>query len=401
MNQIFKKFIFHPIKRRVAKYYLLILRIFFRIKVIGITGSVGKTTAKEMITSVLSQKYKTVSTLDNIDPVFNIPTTILRATPGTQMLVLEMGVEYPGEMDFYLWLARPDIGVLTNVYWTHTQFLRDLNGVFHEKSKLIRSLSINGLAVLNGDDQRVQSLKTKTQARVILYGLNKIFPVHATDIKITPDLKTSFILAVNREQTEITLPILGRHWVASALAAAAVGYWQNVSLEFIKKGLETFKVAPHRMVPVKTKSGTLILDDAYNSSPLGAQAAIDTLSEVGRGRTTIAFLGDMLELGAFEEEGHMQVGKYVAQKGVDTLVCLGERAVHIAEGAKRAGMKQDKIVIVPDINEGVKFLKSFLTPQNLVVLIKGSRHMHFERVVYLLQGKREKIFCWHCGPVSY
>src|SRR3989344_2587811 len=141
-----KKILIHPIKRRISKLYLIFLRRFFGLKVIGITGSAGKTSTKEMIISILSLKARTVASFANIDPVYNIPTTILRCTPLTKYLVLEMGVEYPNEMDFYLWLVKPDVGVITNIFPTHTLFLKDIEGVYKEKSKLIKNTKI---AILN------------------------------------------------------------------------------------------------------------------------------------------------------------------------------------------------------------------------------------------------------------
>ena len=169
MNKIFKKWVIHPIKRRVAKYYLWFLRKFTSIKVIGITGSAGKTTTKEMLASILKLDEKTVYSFANIDPVYNIPTTILKCTLSTKYLILEMGVEYPGEMDFYLWLAQPDIGVITNIFPTHTEFLKDIEGVLEEKSKLIKSLSKNSFAVLNESDSRLKSLVNKTKAKIIWF----------------------------------------------------------------------------------------------------------------------------------------------------------------------------------------------------------------------------------------
>lgn len=376
----FKNWAIHPVKRRIAKYYLWFLQTFLRVKVIGITGSVGKTTTKEMIASVLSQKYKVVSSFANIDPVYNIPTTILKCRPNIRMLVLEMGIEHPGEMDFYLWLARPKIGILTNIYWTHTEFLGDIEGVFREKSKMIRALPKSGWAVLNRDDELVLSIRDKTRAKVLLFGREGICNVGAKDLKIREDFKTEFTLSIDGVGIPVQLPVLGEHFVTCALAAAAVGYLETIPLSVIKKGLEQMRFQPHRMIPVQSKSGGILLDDTYNSSPLGAKAAIDTLLEVGKGKTKIAVLGDMLELGNYEEEGHMEVGEYVAKHDVDILVCLGERAIHMAEGARRGKMDASKIVIVPDKKEAIKFLKSIVNSRT-VVLFKASRKLAFEELV--------------------
>lgn len=379
-SPLFKKLIAHPVKRRVAKYYLFILKSLFGIRVIGITGSVGKTTTKEMIASVLSQKGKTLATFANIDPVYNIPTTILRATPQTRFLVLEMGVEYPEEMDFYLWLAQPDIGILTNIYWTHTEFLGDIEGVAKEKGKLIQVIPKNGWAILNADDERVRNLREKATGRVLWFGTSSQAQIRATNVKITPDLKTEFRLVLGSKSTKIILPLLGRHWVYSALAAAAAGYAQNIPTDLIKAGLDNFKPAPHRMFPIKTKSGALLLDDTYNSNPLGAKAAIDTLVEVGRGKKTIAVLGDMLELGNYTKEGHREVGQYAAKRGVDLLLSVGEFAKYLAQGAQKGGMKENQIIITLTREQAKKILKNLVSP-NSVLLLKASRKLEFEKLV--------------------
>lgn len=375
-----KRWFAHPVKRRIAKIYLVVLRILFATKVIGITGSVGKTTTKEMVAAVLSQKGETVASFANIDPVYNIPTTILKTTPKTRFLVLEMGVEYPGEMDFYLWLAKPDIGVLTNIYWTHTEFLQDLDGVFKEKSGLINKLPINGWAILNTDDERVKKLKNQTQARVLLYGTEGDAFIRASKIRLTKEFKTVFELSIGDVSTEIVLHALGNHFVTSALAAAAVGYTQNIPIHLIKIGIERVKPVLHRMIPVKTKSDALILDDTYNSNPLGAKAAIDTLVEIGIHKRKIAVLGDMLELGEYAEQGHREVGNWAAKRGVDLLLCMGEFANFLAEGAREGGMSDERIVLVPSHEEARKFIKSIISPKT-VILFKASRKLGFEKLV--------------------
>lgn len=376
----FRKWFVHPIKRRLAKYYLFFLKKFFGLKVVAVTGSVGKTTTKEMIASVLSQKYKTVSSLANIDPVYNIPSTILRATPKTQMLVLELGIEFPQEMDFYLWLAKPDVGVLTSIYWTHTQFLGNIDEVARQKGELIKAVGKNGWAILNADDIRVRSLNSKTAAQILFYGINKVAQVRAENIKITKDFKTSFTLRIGRNLKQIKLPILGEHFVWAALAAAAIGFTQKISINQIKEGLEGVKPQPHRMAPVQAKSGAILLDDTYNSNPLGGKAAIDTLVNVGRGKTKIAVLGDMLELGIYEERGHREVGEWAATRGIDWLITVGEVAKFIGKGAERARFPQKHIVYANEASFAKERIKPFLKTGN-IILFKASRKLQLERLV--------------------
>ncbi|MBI4058714.1 UDP-N-acetylmuramoyl-tripeptide--D-alanyl-D-alanine ligase [Candidatus Microgenomates bacterium] len=378
-----KKLIYHPVKRQLAKNYLFFLKKFTDIKVIGITGSVGKTTTKEMVASVLSQKYKIRVSYANIDPVYNIPTTILKTTPGTKVLVLEMGVDHKGDMDFYLALSKPDIGILTNIYWTHTEFFGDIEGVAREKGKLIAGLSQKGLAIVNGDDRLVKQISEKTKAKVILYGLGRGCEIKAQDIKVI-NLQTTFTLNFDQQLIEITLPVLGAHFVYAALAAAAVGLSFNVEPEDIKLGLESFIPTPHRLQPVTTKSGAIILDDTYNSSPLGAKAAIDTLIEVGKGKKTAAVLGDMLELGDYTEKGHQEVGEWVAKKKIDNLICFGQFAPFLVEGARNGGMKNNQIIIVPSENILKKAIKDSLD-RNVVMLLKASRKLKFDELVKMAE----------------
>src|SRR3990167_7445889 len=221
----------HPIKRRAARQYLRLLQHFTDIKVIGITGSVGKSTTSQMINSILKQNGSVVCTLPNVDSVYNIPNTILRCQPETKYLILEMSVEYPGEMDFYLWLAKPDIGVITNVFPSHTEFLGDVNGVLKEKGKLLLALSKSGKAVLNSDDARLADFAGKIKAKVVRFnGKGDII-------------------------------------IQNSSAATRVAETLGVGPETVKKGLGSYEMPRHRLEIVKLKSGATILDDTYNSNP--------------------------------------------------------------------------------------------------------------------------------------
>ena len=257
MNRV-KKYLYHPIKRKIAKYYLAFLRKVFGLKVIGITGSAGKTTTKEMLASILKLKTKTVFSYANIDPVYNIPTTILKCFPWTKYMVIEMGVEYPGEMDYYLWLAKPDVGVITNIYPTHTQFFKNIDGVFAEKAKLIKNLKVDDVAVLNIDDRYLKDLGKLTKSRIIWFG--KDSEVMSTDEVITDDFHTGFNLIFNNETEDkvyVDLNITGKQFIQNALAASAVAKVYGFSLKEIKRGLESFQSQDHRMKIVKHKSGRL------------------------------------------------------------------------------------------------------------------------------------------------
>ena len=323
---IFKRLFIHPIKRRIAKYYLILLRKFTGIKVIGITGSAGKTTTKEMLASILKLDGKTIYSIANIDPVYNIPTTILKCTPNTKNLILEMGVEYPGEMDFYLWLAKPDIGVITNIFPTHTEFLKDIEGVLEEKSKLVKSLSYDGFAILNETDFRLKSLVNKTKAKIIWF---------------------------DGENSD---------------AAGKVAEIIKVSSENIKKGLENYDKPKHRYEIIKHKSGAIIFDDSYNSNPEALLATLKKFNELAGDHPKIAVLGDMLELGKLEKSEHIRIGIEIKKSNFEKVFGVGKSVKYITPN-----IYNDALDVLPE-------LKPMLI-KDTYVFVKGSRSIGLDRLV--------------------
>lgn len=371
-----RKWLVHPIKRRVARYYLVYLKKFFGLKVIGITGSAGKTTTKEMLHSILSQKYKVVSTIANIDPIYNIPTTILKARPSTQFLILEMGIEFPGEMDFYLWLAKPDVAILTTLNLTHTEFLGSLAGVIEEKTKLIKAIKGAGAVFLNADDKEVVKAVREVHGTVVFYGMGKKAKIQGLSIAINDNLETEFILQVTKRRIRIKLPTVGRQNVSNALAAAAVGDTFGVPIQGIRKGLESFAPQPHRLTPIKLKSGTILIDDVYNSNPLAAGLAIEVLASLPAKRR-IAVLGDMKELGRFEKSAHKKMGTLAADLGLDEVIGFGEAAKILVDSAKDSGVK--KAWLAHSKEKIARYLRK--QGKGTVVLIKGSRSLGMESIV--------------------
>lgn len=373
----FRKWVVHPLKRRFARYYLKFLQAFFGLTVIGITGSAGKTTTKEMIASILSQKGKTLWTPANVDPVYNIPSTILRCTPATKYLILEMGVEFPGEMDFYLWLAKPQVGVTTNIYQTHTQFFKNIGGVAREKEKLVIGLGKNDVAILNKENSHLRKIAKEIKARIVWFG--KSGDVRAENLVTAQNLKTKFRLLINNSMPfEVDLPLLGTQFVENALAAAAVGKACNANLTQIKKGLEDFEIPEHRMRPIKLKNGALILDDSYNSNPAAAKTALETLKEVAGKKKMVVVMGDMLELGQDEIERHKELGRAISEMETDYLVAVGLLAKNIADEAKKA--KTVNVSWVKSQDDVLPILKPILT-RDTVVLVKGSRSIGLDKLI--------------------
>ncbi len=374
---IISQWVLHPIKRRLARVYLKFLQKVTDIKVIAITGSAGKTTTKEMIASILSLVGKTVWTPKSVDSVYNIPNTILKTPPSTKYLILEMSVEFPGEMGYYLWLAKPDIAVITNISETHTQYLKSVQGVANEKEKLILALSKNDTAVLNRENDYIKNMAKKTNAKVVWFGKNS--DIQAPKIKIDSSLNTIYTLGIRESKINVQLPIPGKQFVENSLAAAATAYILGISPLNIKKGLESFQKSEHRMVVIKLKSGALVLDDTYSNNPRAAIIALNTLKEVANGKKIIVVMGDMLELGEDELRAHKEVGNYIGVIGVDYLIGVGKAAKVLVDTAA-SKMGKEKTYWVSNWTGVIPKLKPTLL-KNTITLIKGSRSVGLDNVV--------------------
>lgn len=352
---------------------------------IGITGSVGKTTTANACLRVLSQKYKTICTKVSLDPILNIPATLLSIKPSTQKVILEMGIEYKGEMDFYLSLVRPKTVVFTEIYFAHSQFLGTVEEIMEEKGKLVEQLSKDGVAILNWDDPYGKKLSERCKGKVIYYGTDpKNCVVWAGNIKIE-NLKTVFEINYGVERISVEYPLLGEHQIYSALAAASLGLVNNIPLTRIKIGLELVEPDIHRMNPLYGPNGSIILDDTYNSSPLAAEAAIDTLMKVP-GRRRIAVLGEMKELGKYSEKLHRQLAQKIYKEKID-LVLLGTGDTeYIADELKSLGFWEDRIECNLQNSQIITRLLKVLGKGD-VVLIKGSRGVRLDEVVKRIEKR--------------
>ncbi|HJY99046.1 MAG TPA: UDP-N-acetylmuramoyl-tripeptide--D-alanyl-D-alanine ligase [Patescibacteria group bacterium] len=356
-TSLFKKWLIHPVKRRLARWYLVFLKRLGRIRVVAVTGSAGKTTVKEMLSSILAQDGETVYSKENIDPVYNIPSTILSATPSTKYLVLEMGVEYPGEMDFYLWLAKPDVAVITNIFPTHTEFLGNIEGVLKEKSKLALGIPPGGSVVLNAGDK-------------LLVNLSKKLPLNVKIIWFENDLS----------------PFVGN---ANAAKAAAEAF--SLSASEIRRGLEAYPNPPHRLEIIKHPSGAVILDDSYNSNPWAAITTLNYFNDLVRKSRKkdvkkIAVLGDMLELGKFNEEGHRLLGRLVAKSGFTAVIGVGKSTSFILDEVKLKSKKTETYSF-SDPFAALPIVRSYLD-KNSFILVKGSRSIGLDKIVDKLSRLR-------------
>ncbi len=350
------------------------------IRVVGITGSVGKSTTKEMITEVLGARYRTLKSPGNLNNEIGLPLTILKLGAGHERAVLEMGFYVPGEIQFLCDIAQPQIGVITNVGTVHAERAGSQEAIAAGKSELVQALPEDGVAILNFDDIWVRQMEEKTKARVFFYGLSHEADLWADQIEGLGLDGIHFRLHYKGETLHVRIPMIGRHSVHTALRAAAVGLVEGLTWEEIFEGLSQGH-AQLRLVAVRSHTGALILDDTYNASPESMLAAVNLLDEMD-GRK-IAVLGDMLELGPYERQGHEMVGMRVAQVA-KTLLTLGPRAHMIADAARRAGMKPPNIIEFEELEPIVDWLNRNLTTSD-AVLIKGSHGLRMDRITASLE----------------
>jgi len=373
-----------PLKalQQVAKFW----RGKLAVEVIGITGSVGKSTTKEVVAEVLSQRYHTLKNKGNLNNEIGLPLSMLSLTEEHERAVLEMGFYVPGEIKLLCDLALPRIGVVTNIGTVHASRAGSQEEIARGKSELVQALPEDGFAILNFDDPFVRKMADQTHAQVFFYGLEEGVDLWADNVE---SLGLEGILfwmhyrqQINRsaEVIQLRVPLIGRHSVQTVLRAAAVGLVDGLTWQEIVSGLRSAS-NELRLIAVHTQTGALLLDDTYNASPESMFAALNLLHDLD-GRK-VAVLGDMLELGQYERKGHEMVGIRAAEV-VDELVTLGERARMIAQAAMEAGLPSSKITILEQVEQVIKYLQPGLK-QDDVVLIKGSNGMRMDRIVSALE----------------
>jgi len=354
------------------------------LRVVGITGSVGKSTTKEMIAEVLSTRYHTLKSPGNLNNEIGLPLTMLRLSSGHQCAVMEMGFYVPGEIAFLCDIAQPQIGVLTNIGTVHAERAGSQEVIARGKSELVQALppAPEGVAILNFDDPWIRKMEEKTKARVFFYGLSPEAHLWADQVEGLGLDGIRFRIHYQGETLHVKIPLIGRHSVHTALRAAAVGLAEGMNWQEILEGLSQGH-NQLRLAAVRSEKGALLLDDSYNASPESMLAALNLLDELD-GRK-VAVLGDMLELGQYERGGHEMVGLRAGQV-VEKLITLGSRAHMFAEAARRAGMNKNAIVEFEDMDPLMDWLKGNLTKDD-VVLIKGSHGLRMDRITAALETR--------------
>jgi len=352
------------------------LRRAVSIPVTVITGSAGKTTTKEMTASLLATRGSVLKTEGNLNNQYGLPLTLFRLELEHAFAVLELGMSAPGELRALSAIAEPDVAVITNVGPAHLEFFPSVDAIALAKAEVLEGLRPRGLAVLNGDDPRLQRIGKGLRQRVIWFGRDPRHDVAAENWRGTP-FGMRFDLRLEGRTLDVALPLAGPHFVMDFLAAAAVAHAQGVSLEAIATVATTLRAARHRGEVRRLGHGLTLIDDCYNSSPDALDAALVALSLAGP-RRRVAILGDMLELGPTGPELHQQAGARVA-RSADLLVAVGPLALRLLEGARGAGMPEDALMAFEDAASARA--AALLLAKGDAVLVKGSRGVHLESVV--------------------
>jgi UDP-N-acetylmuramoyl-tripeptide--D-alanyl-D-alanine ligase len=354
--------------------------------VAGVTGSVGKTTTKELAASVLRQRFCTLSSPENFNNEIGLPLSVLRLASGVEWLAQEIAMYDVGEIALLARICQPEVGVVTNIGPTHLERLGSIERIAQAKSELVQALPAYGLALLNGDDPQVRAMAKLTSAgQVLFYGVSSDNDLWADQVQTYGLEGMSLRIHFHEDVIEASLPILGRHNVYAILAAVGVGLHAGVAWEQVIAGLQD-RSAQVRLLVVPGMHGTTLLDDTYNASPASTIAALDLLADRALGSPSasatgrrVAVLGGMLELGSFEEEGHRLVGRRAAETAT-LLVTVGRLGGLIAQGALACGLPETSVYRVADNNEAVQVLRQILREGD-VVLIKGSRGIAMESIV--------------------
>lgn len=372
--------------KRIGEYYRLQLPV----KVVGITGSVGKTSTKECVASVLAQKYRVHKTQGNYNNEIGVPLTILAMPEDTQVAVLEMGINHFGEMHNLSRIARPDICVMTNIGQCHLEYLGSREGILKAKSEIFDYMNENGSVCVNADDDLLGALGEIKGKRPVRFGIRagKEADLYADSIQSKGLLGSEAMLHGHGWEAAVRIPLPGEHMVYNALAAAAVGELLGLSKEQIAEGIARVEGVGGRSHILQLEDKVLI-DDCYNANPVSTEAALDLLMQ-GDGRR-VAILGDMFELGAEEKKLHEQVGRYAVEHGTDCLICVGALCASMYEGAlaaqKEAGADSCKLYHFPDRQSLLTEIDGLLEAGD-TVLIKASHSMGFEKVVEYLSSKK-------------
>lgn len=351
----------------------------YRIPVVAITGSNGKTTTKDYVAHVLSQKFKVVKTEKNFNNEVGVPRTVLQLDSSVEVLVIELAMRGRGQIRELARIVEPDISVITNVGESHFELLGSYEAIAMAKSEILEFIRPGGFSVLNADDRWYWYMMEKTTATINSFGINRKADVCLKEMKNLGIDGFELKVDIGGIVSPIHLPLPGVHNIYNALASITVGRCLGMSIEEISQGIATLEPTDKRFELKKAPGGWVVINDSYNASPTSMGNAIKIVGELSAGGRKIAVLGDMLELGAIEADAHRGIGEMVHKAGINLLFVKGKLGTEIAAGAGNAGMQHDNIYICKDSSEIIGKLKT-LVREDDIILVKGSRRMKMEEV---------------------
>ncbi len=351
----------------------------FPIPFVAVTGSVGKTSTKDMIWSVLRQASNVLRTEGNFNNEIGLPLTLFNLDRTHEAGVIEMGMSGFGEISRLTNIVKPDIAVITNIGMAHIEKLGSRQNILKAKMEILEGLKSGGLLVLNGDDPLLHGLKDFLKVRTVFYGIEEGHDYQAYNVESRGEQGTFFEISIGSREYKVQVPVPGIHNVYNALAAIAVGLELKLPIEIVLKGIAQFSPGKMRL-NILSHHGFKIINDAYNASPQSMEAAISVLKDVGEGVRTFAVLGDMLEMGDWAPKAHRDVGKFAFLQGIKYIITVGENGAHIAQGAVEAGADRSSVFSFETNFQALHFLKDRVKDGD-VLLVKGSRGMKMEEIV--------------------
>ena len=348
-------------------------------KVVGITGSAGKTTTKDLAAAVLRSRFEVQASPGSYNNEIGLPLTLLGGGPGTEVVVCEMGSRGIGHIADLCRVASPDVGIVTNVGVAHMELFGSLENVIDAKAELVESLAPNGTAIISADDPVVRTFAGRTQARVITYGRSRDADVRAESLELSEGGFARFDIVCERDRAATELLIPGEHMVSNALAAAAAGVAFRIPLAEAAEALRKAQISSWRMETFVNANGVVVVNDAYNANPMSMAAALKTARWIARGSRMAAVLGTMAELGPVSNAEHERIGELAARLGVERVILVGEEAEAIAAAAIREGVEPENVALYQDPDEALGDVMSWAESGD-VVLFKASRVVGLEKL---------------------
>jgi UDP-N-acetylmuramoyl-tripeptide--D-alanyl-D-alanine ligase len=371
----------HRALRDLARWY----KGQFHIPFVCITGSVGKTTTKDMVAAVLGEKYRVLKTDGNFNNDIGLPLTLLRLDHTHELCVLEMGMNHAGEIAYLSEIAEPDVALITNVGDSHIENLGSREGIFKAKCEIFSHMKPGGVAILNGDDELLSTLRGDLPFDTKFVGAGEGLDYRATGLESDGQTHLSCTITTPKTTFQACIPALGEHMIYPALMATAVGELYGMTSEEIARGIQNFLPTKMRMNVLRLAGDVVVLNDAYNANPQSMRAAAAVLADA-KDRRKVAVVGDMLELGDGSALFHRAVGNSFAEMGTDRLIAVGDLARYLAEGAREGGMTD--VSHFEDQSQAMPAILDELRP-GTTILVKASRAMHFEKIAEALTAAAE------------